>query len=325
MTTGREIASFTKIKVALLALSLSTSLLLPVNLANAASFAEYSGKIVQSDGTPFVQGTAKCNQTQAVLSNADGTYKIICDTSSELEFKLYNFAFTGQRCEIITLDPKYVRQAILSVDLKKLSSTSFSVTMPTPITISLSLVDAQNNPIPDYYLSQRRGEDDSGWDNFLFSFKTPEGVDLQGVQYITAGCTYFAKSNPVVFALYPEPFLGSLTIYANTNRTPVAQRGITNSGPLYGTNSQVIKMCMPVNFGTSLTLPPDCYDGKDVKAARDKAARDKAAADRAAIEQAARDKAASEKKQTITCLKGKLTKKVTAIKPKCPSGYKLKK
>jgi hypothetical protein len=30
-------------------------------------------------------------------------------------------------------------------------------------------------------------------------------------------------------------------------------------------------------------------------------------------------------KTTITCVKGKLTKKVTAIKPKCPNGYKLKK
>ena len=29
-------------------------------------------------------------------------------------------------------------------------------------------------------------------------------------------------------------------------------------------------------------------------------------------------------KSTITCIKGKLTKKVTAVKPKCPSGYKKK-
>jgi hypothetical protein len=33
---------------------------------------------------------------------------------------------------------------------------------------------------------------------------------------------------------------------------------------------------------------------------------------------------ASKKKSTITCVKGKLTKKVTAVKPKCPSGYKKK-
>jgi hypothetical protein len=36
-------------------------------------------------------------------------------------------------------------------------------------------------------------------------------------------------------------------------------------------------------------------------------------------------KAAALKKTTITCVKGKLTKKVTAVKPNCPSGYKLKK
>ena len=34
--------------------------------------------------------------------------------------------------------------------------------------------------------------------------------------------------------------------------------------------------------------------------------------------------AAAIKKTTITCIKGKLNKKVTAIKPKCPAGYKKK-
>jgi hypothetical protein len=35
-------------------------------------------------------------------------------------------------------------------------------------------------------------------------------------------------------------------------------------------------------------------------------------------------KAAAMKKTTIACVKGKMTKKVTAVKPKCPSGYKKK-
>jgi hypothetical protein len=30
------------------------------------------------------------------------------------------------------------------------------------------------------------------------------------------------------------------------------------------------------------------------------------------------------KKTTITCVKGKTTKKVTAVNPKCPAGYKKK-
>lgn len=36
-------------------------------------------------------------------------------------------------------------------------------------------------------------------------------------------------------------------------------------------------------------------------------------------------KAAATKKTTITCIKGKLTKKVTSVKPRCPVGYKVKK
>jgi len=67
----------------------------------------------------------------------------------------------------------------------------------------------------------------------------------------------------------------------------------------------------------------------DAKAIADKAAADKAAADLKAKQdadaKAAADKlAAASKKTTITCVKGKLTKKVTAVKPLCPKGYKKK-
>ena len=40
-----------------------------------------------------------------------------------------------------------------------------------------------------------------------------------------------------------------------------------------------------------------------------------------AAQELAASKAATQKKTTITCVKGKLTKKVTAVKPKCPAGY----
>lgn len=49
-----------------------------------------------------------------------------------------------------------------------------------------------------------------------------------------------------------------------------------------------------------------------------------AAADLKAKQEAA-TKAATLKKTKIVCIKGKLTKKITAIKAKCPTGYKLKK
>jgi hypothetical protein len=52
----------------------------------------------------------------------------------------------------------------------------------------------------------------------------------------------------------------------------------------------------------------------------------KAAAELKANEEkiAAAAKVAGTKKKTITCIKGKLTKKVTAVKPVCPKGYKKK-
>lgn len=66
----------------------------------------------------------------------------------------------------------------------------------------------------------------------------------------------------------------------------------------------------------------------DAKAAAELQAKQEAEAKVAAelrAKQEAEAKAAALKKKTITCVKGKITKKVTAVKPKCPSGYKLKK
>jgi hypothetical protein len=64
---------------------------------------------------------------------------------------------------------------------------------------------------------------------------------------------------------------------------------------------------------------------QEEKDAADKLIADKAAADKAAADEAAAAaKAAAAKKTTITCVKGKLTKKVTAVKPVCPKGYKKK-
>jgi hypothetical protein len=100
------------------------------------------------------------------------------------------------------------------------------------------------------------------------------------------------------------------------------------SGPSVTVNSSVI----------TNTLGRGCYIGlpsvlvakqaadKIVadKLAAERAAADKAVADKIASEKAAADKLAASKNVTITCVKGKLTKKVTAVKPVCPKGYKKK-
>ena len=60
----------------------------------------------------------------------------------------------------------------------------------------------------------------------------------------------------------------------------------------------------------------------ELKAKEESAA--KVAAAKVAAAKVAAAKAATLKTTTITCVKGKLTKKVTAVKPVCPAGYNLK-
>jgi hypothetical protein len=80
------------------------------------------------------------------------------------------------------------------------------------------------------------------------------------------------------------------------------------------------KLC--VSGAEILGTKPNCgLDPAVAKAeAKVKAEMDKLLADVIAIQ----EKVKGAKKSTITCLKGKLTKKVTAINPKCPAGYKKK-
>ena len=66
----------------------------------------------------------------------------------------------------------------------------------------------------------------------------------------------------------------------------------------------------------------------EAKAAAELKAKEEAEAKAAAelkAKQEAEKLVSAKKKTTITCVKGKLTKKVTALKPKCPKGYKVKK
>ena len=69
----------------------------------------------------------------------------------------------------------------------------------------------------------------------------------------------------------------------------------------------------------SLPIPPTCPPGR--QAVLDKAAADKAAADKAAADKAEFQNSQKNIKMTITCLKGKVSKKVTGDPPKCPTGY----
>jgi hypothetical protein len=67
-----------------------------------------------------------------------------------------------------------------------------------------------------------------------------------------------------------------------------------------------------------------CVSGAEISGTKPNCGLDPAVAKANASSKAAQDKIKAIKSQTITCVKGKVTKKVTAVNPKCPTGYKKK-
>jgi hypothetical protein len=87
---------------------------------------------------------------------------------------------------------------------------------------------------------------------------------------------------------------------------------------------QISKPAIIPNFIEGKDLIDRYVEGKSTRNEERMKRLEEIAKIKAAADKAAADKAATIKKKTITCIKGKTTKKVTAVKPKCPAGYKKK-
>jgi M6 family metalloprotease-like protein len=122
---------------------------------------------------------------------------------------------------------------------------------------------------------------------------------------------------------------GDVVVLAQNDREKYAKATLTVGQTLYFEN-YVIRSTAQSNESASFII--ETKQQYQTFLAAEKLAADKAAADKAVSDKAVADaKAASEKavvaakkRTTITCIKGKIVKKVTAVKPKCPAGYKKK-
>ena len=88
-------------------------------------------------------------------------------------------------------------------------------------------------------------------------------------------------------------------------------------------DNREIKLCLPVNIGSGGTFSPECYDDSALKALIDNYSQQQIAKSKAS-EQKQVASSPQTKKSTIVCVKGKLSKIVTALKPSCPLGFKKK-
>ena len=161
-----------------------------------------------------------------------------------------------------------------------------------------------------------------GWGEFTFN------ISVEGNQNVcsgdSGGPTYVVDG---AFIYYLGPTSG-------TRRPSCLEEPITSSG-FYGGTALTYKI--DLLYQAQKVVAAEMLKAKqeaDARALADKAASElkvkqeadakaKAVADKAAAELKVKQ-AAALKKTTITCIKGKLTKKVTAVKPVCPAGYKKK-
>jgi len=129
--------------------------------------------------------------------------------------------------------------------------------------------------------------------------------------------------------LYTNPNVNYFAVYNALDPSSVSSVYHTNDFDLLISDIKDLKLDLTI-IPKNLVISPEAValiensrtNKQNLIALR--AAADKAAADKAAADKAAADKAKSLKKVTITCTKGKLIKKITAVKPLCPSGYKKK-
>ena len=384
---------FFRIKKYLLGLITLFLVLISSNLnsnANAADFAEISGTVKNFEGVPQqVQvrlATSWMQQTNYISnSDASGKFRMLVPTGMQT-LRISHGVLDTKDQKVTNGIAEVENWTLVSGAIEIKDGMDFQITLPQKVRLNLTLVDAQNNLLPNTYVFDMGTMD--GKSSTLVSITDNYRINWQGRQSIglvrsSTGnyqiTMYPSSSSNFRYVLLPDPRL--FEDVANVR--------------VYSEKS--LKLCFPVNFGASKSTPSDCYDLsnpnpndvgqstpmtnadktkqtsllkqalqdigtritiildakqsqstdlsfqsrlKDIRANLDSILNQISARDSLApgtilesYQQKLNDllDAANEVvppakrvKSTITCTKGKISKKVTDFNPKCPTGFKKK-
>jgi hypothetical protein len=236
---------------------LFSGMLLPLN---AADFIERTGQILQFDGTPFKAGEVRCgNETEKF--NPNGTFKIVCPVSGPgLELSMgNNIPPSDDGCINTVKDARYVNfiTFVNTSDTrhKLKNSEPIIVKLPKPTSVTVEVVDAQNNPVTEFIIS-----------GSVYHFvglngivpKEP-GIFPLGVQTPWRCGFMSSRDESRTFSIYP----GTSSIRSDTAliaTTTVNGKTISKQLDLEFTNFPKLKFCLPFNFGPNKSLPADCSE-----------------------------------------------------------------
>lgn len=323
--------------ISVLGLAVGISVLLPYSSAIATTYVTVSFKFSDDAGnTPLENSYAEAYtgyDTKVSSSKYEGgAFNLNVPQGSEVKFRLVYFFYANKGNENLAVRTKVPSVEFWSPEKLTFSKdTEIQIKLMSPKMLAVEVTDAQLNTLKNVLLTERRNAS---------SVISIDGLNWRVIQsQAMDGYWSFSSNGKFQIAYYPLRELKVEFTYWETGsqRPPNASGVRVDTPPFFIEDFNEIFLCTPVNFDSTKTTNKKCFENvlslkMAERAAQEAAVRvaaEKLAAEKAAMaaaeRKAARDQAAaSNKKTTITCVKGKVSKKVTAVKPKCPSGYKLK-
>ena len=135
-----------------------------------------------------------------------------------------------------------------STTLKVERDSVVNFQLPKPIKVKVSIVDAQDQPVPNSWMVESNGNPPH---NPITDFS---GLTWKGIQRWNGSVVRFiSQTGQFTFYYYP------------TNSFDGVRYGLTKtpsyfSGDFPLLRDTEIKLCLPINFGANRTTPADCYN-----------------------------------------------------------------
>lgn len=224
--------------------------------AVAETFTQISLSLIDSSGQPISDAQVSCgNSLWKKASPKDSAFQIVCPSKTNQSIGVL---FRSNNCPKLSTNfgrTDCVPQGSFAGTIDATQNRQVTVRIPNVSQLSVKVVDAQNRPIDLNYIygpsswtngvGQAKGQSD-GLQWSLTSILSDQGSSIKTVR----GETQFV-------------FYGPSQISGIQVESPGSPQ-VVNSGPIDVNLTKSIKICVPINFGASNTMPSDCYDGNKV-------------------------------------------------------------
>ena len=228
---------------------------LPIQ-AHAETFTQISLSLIDTSGQPISNAQVSCGSSmwqKATLK--DSAFQIVCPSKTNQNIRV---SFRSNNCPQLTTNfgrTDCVPVGSFAGTIDATQNRQVTVRLPNVSQLNVKVVDAQNRPIDLSYIygpsswtngvGQANGQSDSlQWS--LTSILSDQGSSVRTFR----GETQFV-------------FYGPSQISGIQVESPGSPQ-VVNSGPIDVNLTKSIKICVPINFGASKTMPSDCYDGNRI-------------------------------------------------------------